>query len=466
MKFLSLLSIAISLSVVSYTQNSVTGILTSVAGQQIKLAGFDGFNTYVIDSMKASPNGNFILSYSKNDYGMGYLIAEENKSFIVILAPDDNLILEGETLSLPETVIIKSGQQNQLFEQYAREHPRREQALSAWDFLTRIYSLDPLFAGYEKPKNDIETEKHRIREEERTFLAGLNPDTYVSWYLPLRRLVSSVPTIAQYRTEEIPVAIESFREMDYTDPRLFKSGMLRETIEAHFWLIENSGRALDSVYIEMMISIDHLIDNLIADERKLNLITDYLFNLLEKRSLFEASEYLALKMLNETRCTIDNNLSAQMESYRAMKTGTTAPDFEFPDDLLAPGYEPGRVPSKLSDIRSKYTLVVFGASWCPACPDELFQIARLYDKWRKHGVEVVFVSLDEERQTFRNFAAIFPFISICDYRKWDSPIVKAWHLFATPKLYLLNDKREILLRPNSFSHMDSWVEWYLVQGKR
>ncbi len=466
MKSLFLLSIAISFSALSYTQNSVTGTLTSLAGQQIKLAGFDGFNTYVIDSMKASSKGNFTLTYSKNDYGMGYLVAEENKPFIVILAPDENLILEGETLSLPETVIIKSGTQNQLFDQYAREHPRREQALSAWDFLTRIYSLDPLFSGHEKPRNDIEAEKHRIREEDRTFLAGLNPDTYVSWFLPLRRLVSSVPTIAQYRTEEIPGAIESFRGMDYTDPRLYKSGLLRETIEAHFWLIENSGRALDSVYIEMMISIDHLIDNLIANERKLNLITDYLFNLLEKRSLFEASEYLALKMLNETRCTMDTNLLAQMESYRAMKTGNMAPDFGFPDDFLAPGYTPDTAPLKLSDISSNYTLVVFGASWCPACPDELFQIAGLYNKWKKHGVEVVFVSLDEERQTFRNFAGIFPFISMCDYRKWESPIVKAWHIFATPTLYLLNDKMEILLRPNSASHMDSWVEWFLVQGKR
>ena len=107
MKFLIPLSIAISLSAVSYPQNSVTGTLTSLAGQQIKLAGFDGFNTYVIDSTNASSKGNFTLSFGKNDYGMGYLVAEDNNPFIVILAPDENLILEGETLSLPETVAIK-----------------------------------------------------------------------------------------------------------------------------------------------------------------------------------------------------------------------------------------------------------------------------------------------------------------------------------------------------------------------
>ncbi len=154
-------------------------------------------------------------------------------------------------------------------------------------------------------------------------------------FLPVRKLVSSVSTIAQYRTEEIPDAIAAFRQMDYTDSRLWKSGLLRETIEAHFWLIENSGRSLDSVFVEMNISIDHMINNLQSDEKKLNEVTDYLFRLLEQRSLFNSSEYLALKVLNEVSCTIDNNLAAQLESYRAMKIGNTAPDFVFPQDYFA-----------------------------------------------------------------------------------------------------------------------------------
>jgi hypothetical protein len=109
--------------------------------------------------------------------------------------------------------------------------------------------------------------------------------------------------------------------MDYTDPRLYKSGLLQDVIESHFWLIENSGRSLDSVFIEMNISIDHLIDNIATDEKKFNEITGYLFKLLERRSLFGSSEYLALKVLNEVSCTIDKDLAAQLESYRAMKPG-------------------------------------------------------------------------------------------------------------------------------------------------
>ena len=267
------------------------------------------------------------------------------------------------------------------------------------------------------------------------FLENLAPETYVSWFLPVRKLVSSITAIAQYRTEEIPAAITAFRNIDYTDPRLYKSGLLRETIDAHSWLIENSGRSLDSVFIEMNISIGHMINNLVADEKKFSEITDCLFKLLESRSLFTSAEYLALKVLNEISCTIDNNLTVQLESYRAMKKGNIAPDFTFREDYFTHGFEPGKSPRKLSDLKSKYTLVVFGASWCPQCPEELYQIARMYEKWKQYDVEVVFVSLGDDKQIFQKFTGIFPFISMCDYQKWDSPVVKTWHVFATPTLF-------------------------------
>jgi hypothetical protein len=57
-----------------------------------------------------------------------------------------------------------------------------------------------------------------------------------------------------------------------------------------------------------------------------------------------------------------------------------------------------------------------------------------------------------------------PFISTCDFKKWDSPIAQDYYVFGTPTMFLLDDKRKILLRPNSVKQMDAWVDWFLVQG--
>src|SRR5690606_5524770 len=354
----------------------------------------------------------------------------------------------------------------QLFEQYASQHPRREQTLSAWDYLAKIYKKDSLFTTHKVPKKAIETEKQRIKDEDSLFLAKLPPETYVRWYLPIRKLISSVSTIAQYRAEEIPTTLQAFRTLNYSDQRLYKSGLLKEAIESHFWLIENSGRTLDAVYFEMSKSIDVLIENLLSDEQKLNEISEHLFKLLEKRSLFKASEHLAVKLLNEESCTINADFAEQLESYHAMKKGNTTPNIKFKDDVFAPGYEFTTIPKSLSDIKSDYSVVIFGASWCPACPSELKHIARVYNKWKSQNVEVVFVSLDEDKDTFKKFVSPFPFISICDYQKWESSPVKNYHVFATPTIYLLDNEREIVLRPNAVNQLDAWVDWYLVRGNK
>ena len=448
----------------AFAQNNITGTFSNLTNQQIKLVGFNGLDKYLIDSTQANEKGEFNLRFSKNDYGAGYLLSAGNESFVVILS-GESIRLNGESFAVAESIKVVEGNENKLFEQYVSEHPRREQARSAWDYLTKIYRKDSLFAVQVVPNQAIETEKQRINAEDSLFLAGLPNASYVSYYLPLRKLVSSVSTIAQYRTEEITATIQAFRQIDYTDKRLYKSGLLKETIEAHFWLIENSGRSLDSVYIEMNKSIDILVDNILSDEQKLNEISENIFKLLEKRSLFQASEYLALKLLNQGG-SINNGFAAQLESYRAMKKGNTAPDIEFEGDVFAPAYGISDIPKSLSTIKSNYAVVVFGASWCPQCPQELSRISTLYKKWKAQGVEVVFVSLDEDKNICKSFAGVFPFISICDYQKWESPVAKDYHVFATPVLYLLNNKREILLRPNSVSQLDSWIDWYLVQGNK
>jgi thiol-disulfide isomerase/thioredoxin len=447
-----------------FTSATIEGNLPSLSGSEIKLEGFNGLNSYLISSADIDADGNFKLTYSKADYGVGYLLSSDEKPLFVILSGEE-IVLAGESLRHTETIQIRKGKENQWFEQYAEEHPKREQALSAWTYLERIYTLDSLFAVQQTPVQNILKEKQRIKDEDAAFLAGLPKDSYVSWFLPTRKLVSSVSTVAQYRPEEIPETIAAFRAMDYTDPRLYKSGLFKDALESHFWLLENSGKSLDSVFTEMQHSIDAMMANLSKDEKIYNEATGYLFDLLERHSLFQAAEYLALKVLNETACTIDSDLAKQLESYRAMKNGNIAPEIQFAGMTYLNGLKQNQFPN-LASLSTPYTLVIFGASWCPKCMEELPIVVENYVRWRNLGVEVVYISLDTDQADFEQAVKTYPFITYCDFNKWDSPVVKDYYVFGTPTFFLLNDKREILLRPNSIDQMNAWVDWFLVQGNK
>jgi thiol-disulfide isomerase/thioredoxin len=439
-----------------YSQK-ILGNFSQLINQPIKVEGFSGLKTYAISSTITDEMGNFKLNYSNSDFGVGYLIASDNKPLFILLSGED-IEITGKSLGLTEAIKIIRGQENLYFEQYAKEHPRREQAMSAWGYLEKIYTLDSLFSTQKKPSQAIQEEKYRIKKEDLAFLSSLPNDSYVKWFLPTRKLVSSVSTVAQYRPEEIPETIDAFRNLDYTDPRLYKSGLFKDAIENHFWLLENSGKSLDNVFEEMKLSIDAIMPKLVTNEKIFNEVTDYLFDLLEKHSLFQASEYLALKVLNEGSCTINNDLANQLETYRAMKKGNIAPDMVFDKSNFI---NQNKLLNKLSDVKSKYTVVVFGASWCPKCKEELPEITKLYNKWKLKGVEVVFIALEEDKKAFMDFAKAFPFPSYSDNKKWESKIVKDYYVFSTPTIFLLDNKREIILRPNSVKQMDAWVDWYL-----
>lgn len=144
----------------------------------------------------------------------------------------------------------------------------------------------------------------------------------------------------------------------------------------------------------------------------------------------------------------------------------TGADFAFTGATLAPAYPPGAAPRKLAEVESDYLVVVFGASWCPQCTEELQTIAARYPTWKEQGVEVVFVSLDEDKTSFETFAGPFPFLSTCDYQQWNSAAVRKYHISAIPTMYLLDNQRKIVLRPHSVRQMDAWVEFYLVEGNR
>jgi len=81
-------------------------------------------------------------------------VDDDEKPLIVILS-EDTVEVIGQTTSSLETIKIVRGRENQAFERYAQECPKREQALSAWRYLNRMYT-NPIFIERE-PTNLAQT---------------------------------------------------------------------------------------------------------------------------------------------------------------------------------------------------------------------------------------------------------------------------------------------------------------------
>jgi peroxiredoxin len=158
-------------------------------------------------------------------------------------------------------------------------------------------------------------------------------------------------------------------------------------------------------------------------------------------------------MLDDSSCQLDEKHQALFEQYRKMAIGKTAPDIVFSKEVK--GY------AKLSDIKSKYKVVVFGASWCNKCAEELPKLKPYYENWKKtDDVEVVFISLDQDETVFSNFTTDFPWVSSCDYKSWEGQAAKDYCVFATPTMYLLDNNQKVVAKPVSAEHLESILQMY------
>lgn len=109
--------------------------------------------------------------------------------------------------------------------------------------------------------------------------------------------------------------------------------------------------------------------------------------------------------------------------------------------------------------KNQYTLVMFWASWCHKCEQEIPVLIPLYAKYGGKGFEAIGVSIDQARKTWTDVIETkgMQYLNVSQLQGWDSPIVKDYKITATPTYFLLNNKGEIVLKPKRIFEVQTYL---------
>lgn len=151
--------------------------------------------------------------------------------------------------------------------------------------------------------------------------------------------------------------------------------------------IENTSKAFDSVQNQFIQ--DHP-DSYASATILLGVISRYPANL--SRSLFNA-------LMPEVRASrVGMMCDTELQKLERLTAGRYIPDF-----LLQA--KDGKT-LKLRDVKGKFILLDFWASWCIPCRQETPLLKRLYDRYHAKGLEIICLSLDTDKDAWERAISI------------------------------------------------------------
>jgi peroxiredoxin len=105
---------------------------------------------------------------------------------------------------------------------------------------------------------------------------------------------------------------------------------------------------------------------------------------------------------------------------------------------------------KLSDLKGKYLLIDFWASWCGPCRKENPNLVSLYQKFNGQGFEILGVSLDQPGQYTNWVKAIkddnLSWQQVSDLKGWDNEVARKYGVRSIPTSFLLDPNGKIIAK--------------------
>lgn len=299
---------------------------------------------------------------------------------------------------------------------------------------------------YDEVLQTIQEEMNRIENRNTNALQSFPKKEYLYWFLPKQLLLTNMPASVRTYKERIAQDIQQFRSINFTNPNFKTSGLFKQLIESHYLLLENMGQSLDSIYVQMNITTDYIIENIHQEKWLLNMVSAELFTLFEKRGLTAVASHLSNLLIANHLSILNDDLHAKMERYVTLKVGNKSPDISL------------NATTKLSTINNN-VLLVFGKSQCGHCQNEKKELLNYHAKWKEQGtIEIVYISLDENKEDFLNAHGQMPWQSYCDYKGLKTQAAKDYFINATPTYVLIDKEMKILVHPRSLAQVDAWMK--------
>lgn len=412
-----------------FGQFNVSGQIENYANKHVLVKIFENAEMKLINNAITDNNGNFSVKVPKayNGFVRIDLPTGENLSLLT-----DNKNLKFKTVSgqeMSSKLEILEGNTQKEYNKVLALQPLNEIQNQVFPYLMQMY----------KPTDEFYTamvkEDKRIKELKR----NENFSPLITYINELNDLKQKAQTNKD--TETLNEIVNHFVK---DDVRLEQSGIFNDLVFAY---INGKLAVANNQDVEgnLIAATDEiLVKTDIKTTRGQNVLTTILNFVPEKEYANFHKKYV--DKVKGLTSNVTDQLKKKVGQSASMQAGSKVPNITFP--------QPINGKKSLYDIKADQKLIVFWASWCPACQQEIPHIKEFYKNFKSKGGEIVAISLDYDQTAFNSATKDLPWYNYTDLLRWDSPIAAEFGIESTPTLILVDKDNKLIKKIHHISELE------------